>query len=73
MNRNKVTVAAINKALAKAGPERLRRGHGHYFYFYGGKSAEWPVTAVYVNWVGALSIEEWVEQRNLLSNYKSLI
>lgn len=63
----RATVAKVNAALKRAGvPERLRRGRG-YHYFYGGDAFSWRSSSVYIYDVGALSVEEWLEERRRLS------
>lgn len=65
----KITIANINKALTSEGEERLFKGKG-YYYFAGGNAATWRETAVYVNRLTALSIEQWKSERNRLRNRK---
>jgi len=63
----KVTVQSVNAALRKLGhPEKLRRGNC-YYYFEGGNSGGWYSSSVFVNRVDALSIEQWIDQRNHLA------
>lgn len=65
---NKVSVARVNKVLAKLGGERLRRGRGGYYYFCDGDTGRWPVTMVMVNRVDALTVDQWVAERNRLAS-----
>ena len=59
-----ITIKKINTALAKAGyEEKLTKGEG-YFYFYDGDASTWYQSGVYVNYLGALSIEDWVAERD---------
>jgi hypothetical protein len=58
----KATVAKVNKALREKGhAERLARGRG-YYYFRDGRAHEWPASAVYVNRVDALTVDQWLKQ-----------
>lgn len=62
-----MSLTAINKALKAAGAqEALRRGRG-YFYFEGGDSAHWPETGVYACSLQALSVEQWLAERDRLA------
>lgn len=64
--KRKLTIPQVNAALAKLGEERLRRGRG-YYYFYNGEAMNWRETAVYVNSLDALTIDQWVAERNRLA------
>lgn len=59
---SRVTLRSVSAAIAAAGgAETLERGSG-YFYFADGSSAHWPQTAVYVNRLRALTVEQWVDE-----------
>ena len=61
-----MTLKKINKELADLGfQERLARGNG-YFYFYDGDASAWPQTGVYVYRLRDLSLEQWIEEAQLL-------
>ena len=66
MKPGTISVGKVNRALAKVGKERLRRGRG-YYYFYDGDAAAWHTSSVYVNRVDALTIEQWVNERARLA------
>lgn len=66
MSNEVVTVAKVNRALAKVGKERLRRGKG-YYYFYDGDAAAWYTSSVYVNRVDVMTVKQWVNERARLA------
>lgn len=52
----------VNAALKSAGADEvLVRGSG-YYYFAEGDAHKWPATAVYVNNVSRLRIDQWLEE-----------
>lgn len=57
------SIAQVNSFFKENGfEERLKKGPG-YYYFTGGTSALWRgESGVYVNHVGQLSLEQWVEE-----------
>lgn len=62
----RVTLNAINKALAAAGhEERLVKGNG-YFYF-DGPALQWYDHSVMTSWLGTMTTAEWVEERDRLA------
>jgi hypothetical protein len=51
----------VNRALESMGiHERLRRGHGYYF-FAEGNAFRWPSQGVYVYHASEMSIGQWVD------------
>jgi hypothetical protein len=64
-----ITVATVNKYLKAAGhDERLTRGKG-YFYFRDGDTGYWPATSVYVYDLNALSVGDWLAERDELASH----
>lgn len=61
----RLTINLINKNLP-AGYE-LVRGEG-YFYFFGGDSASWEQSGVYVNRLNDLTLEQWLDEFNYLKS-----
>jgi hypothetical protein len=58
----RLTLKAVNAALAGAGhAERLVKGRD-YWYFAEGDTPRWPVTMVCVYHLNALSLDEWLEE-----------
>lgn len=56
------TVASVNTALRARGvKERLVRGRG-YYYFMDGDASSWPSSSVYMNDVGAWTVEQWLRE-----------
>lgn len=73
MATKKLTLAAVNKALRERGvAEELVKGDG-YFYFWGDKASNWPRTAVYVNQLNQLSLEQWLFEYEDLSGEKLVV
>lgn len=65
--RTPATLRAINAALRRAGyAERLVRARG-YFYFAGGEAASWPSSGIYTSALGAFTVADWINMRNLLA------
>lgn len=63
--------AGVNKNLELLGvEERLFRGEG-YYYFAGGKAAEWYQSGVYgVSHISELTIAQWLYEWHRLSTSK---
>lgn len=58
---SKVTIRAVNAAIAaKGGKEKLTRGTS-YYYFYDGDAASWPSSSVCVYRLNHMTLTEWVE------------
>jgi hypothetical protein len=58
----RVTLNAVNRALAALGhKEKLVKGNG-YFYFIEGDSAWWYSTSVYTFHLNDLTVEQWVAE-----------
>lgn len=58
----RVTLPAINDALAARGiSARLKKGAG-YFYFSGGEAAGWLDLTVNTDKVTSLTLEQWVAE-----------
>lgn len=50
----------VNAALKREGAaEVLVRGNG-YYYFAEGDAHEWPATAIYVNRISQLNLDQWI-------------
>lgn len=63
----RLTLNAINKALAAKGcGERLVKGNG-YWYFAEGKAHFWPSSSVLVYRLNDLTLEQWLEEHADLS------
>lgn len=61
-NPKRLTLAAVNKALAAAGfNERLYKGAG-YHYFCDGNSHFWSDTSVMVTRLNDLPLSEWLAE-----------
>ena len=67
---SKVTVATVNKALKSLGVEERLFNAGSYFYFYGGDSDSWYSTSVVVSSADCLTVEQWIEEYNMLKGAK---
>ena len=66
----RLTLNAINRALAERGhAERLVRGRG-YFYFTGGAASEWNRSGVYVYHLNSYTLAEWLAERDALAKGK---
>jgi len=58
----RVTLKAVNDALAKRGRSaRLMKASG-YFYFDSGEAANWIDKTVYTPTVGSRTLEQWLEE-----------
>lgn len=58
----RLTIAAINQAIAnKGGKEILVKGNG-YFYFSDGDAPDWQSSAVYVYRLNDLTLEQWIAE-----------
>jgi hypothetical protein len=58
----RVTLKAVNDALAKRGSgARLMKASG-YFYFDSGEAANWIDKTVYTPTVGSRTLEQWLEE-----------
>ena len=58
----RVTLKAINDELTKRGHDaRLEKSSG-YFYFFGGEATDWIDRTVPRNNVGALTLDQWIEE-----------
>ena len=56
----RLTIAAINRAIAdKGGKEILIKGNG-YFYFWEGDAPDWRSSSVYVYRLNDLTLEQWI-------------
>lgn len=68
----RITIASVNRELARLGhSERLARGSG-YFYFYGGRAETWYSASVATNRLGALSLAQWIAEHDALaSDYRN--
>lgn len=63
----RLTLNAINRALAERGhAEKLVRGRG-YFYFTGGAASEWNRSGVYVYHLNSYTLAEWLAERDNLA------
>lgn len=67
MPPKRLTLKEVNKVLKEFGQERLGKGED-YYYFYSGKAHKWPETAVMVNKLNQLTLDQWVEMRRLLAS-----
>jgi len=62
----RVTLKAVNDALAKRGRSaRLMKASG-YFYFDSGEAANWIDKTVYTPTVGSRTLEQWLEELDRL-------
>jgi hypothetical protein len=62
-----ITVAKVNAELKKRGRlEKLTRGRG-YYYFRDGSTHRWPSTMVMVNRVDALTLDQWIAERDRMA------
>jgi hypothetical protein len=60
--RGRVTVKAVNDALAKRGrTARLFKADG-YFYFDSGEAADWIDKTVSQPTLGSLTLEQWLQE-----------
>jgi hypothetical protein len=58
----RVTLAAINRAIrASGGAEALAKAAG-YFHFHGGDAAAWPQSGVYVARLDQMTLAQWVAE-----------
>ena len=55
-----LTIAQVNKAIESLGEIELVKGRG-YFYFVG-ESVSVDASGVYVNAIGQLTLEQWVNE-----------
>lgn len=64
----RITLKNINAALKIKGySDELVKGNG-YFYFSGDKSANWHTSSVPTMHLNAMTVEEWIEQYELMMN-----
>jgi len=63
-----INLSTVNRALAQYNVQ-LVRGKG-YFYFDGPGTERWAATAVYVNSLNQLSLEQWIDEYKYLSGEK---
>lgn len=64
----KATVKAVNKRLKELGVKEILIAGKNGFYFAGGEATKWPESGVYLNRIGDISVDEWVEVYYHLSN-----
>ena len=58
----RLTVKAVNEALAKRGSDaRLEKGDG-YFYFSGGETTDWLDRTVNARSLSSLSLDQWMAE-----------
>lgn len=63
----RISVARVNAELKRRGRlEKLTRGRG-YYYFRDGSTHRWPETMVMVNRVDAMSLDQWIAERDRLA------
>lgn len=66
----RLTLAAINKALADVPAGEILVKGKDYFYFTDGNAHAWPTCSVYVARLSDLSLTDWIgEWRNLHNDY----
>jgi 23S rRNA maturation mini-RNase III len=69
----RVTLKAINSELTKRGRNaRLEKGSG-YFYFMGGEATGWIDRTVQAATVGALTLEQWMNEFDRLKKLNAEI